>query len=116
MVVAIHSGSVNQPAAPAADLNQVRQLTQPATPASGDHGFTRRAGHLIFSVRPESTSTLPRSRRMAEFEVKEGDVVAEPADLLLLKFAQHFYGADEAVASRLISAALCTEEQLRPPP
>jgi len=53
---------------------------------------------------------------MAEFEVKEGDVVAEPADLLLLKFAQHFYGADEAVASRLISAALCTEEQLRPPP
>jgi len=31
MVVAIHSGSVNQPAAPVADLNQVRQLTQPAT-------------------------------------------------------------------------------------
>ncbi|MBI3797426.1 MAG: hypothetical protein HY268_10740 [Deltaproteobacteria bacterium] len=53
---------------------------------------------------------------MTEFAVQEGDVVEVPSDLLLLKYAQSFYGADKAVASRLISADLCTEAELRPPP
>jgi len=53
---------------------------------------------------------------MAKFSVKQGDVLKEPSDLLLLKFAQSFYGADRAVASRLVSAALCTEAELRPSP
>jgi hypothetical protein len=53
---------------------------------------------------------------MAEFTVKEGDVTEEPSDLLLLKFAQSFYGADKAVASCLISAGLCTEAEMKPLP
>jgi hypothetical protein len=53
---------------------------------------------------------------MTEFAVKEGDVVEVPSDLLLLKYAQAFHGADAAVASRLISAQLCTDAELRPPP
>lgn len=53
---------------------------------------------------------------MAEFAVKEGDVVREPSDLLLLKYARGFHGADQAVASRLISAGVCAEAELRPAP
>lgn len=53
---------------------------------------------------------------MAEFGVKEGDVMEESSDLLLLKFAQRFYGADEAVASRLVSARVCKADDLHLPP
>jgi hypothetical protein len=53
---------------------------------------------------------------MAEITVKEADVIEEPSDLLLLKYAQNFYGADKAVASRLISAGLCTADDLCPHP
>jgi len=53
---------------------------------------------------------------MAEFTVKKGDVVDERSDLLLLKYAQSSYGADAVVASRLISADLCTAAELRPLP
>jgi hypothetical protein len=53
---------------------------------------------------------------MAQFTIKKGDVLDEPSDLLLLKFAQNFHGADRAVASRLTSAQVCMETDLRPPP
>lgn len=39
-----------------------------------------------------------------------------PSDLLLLKHAQSFYGADRAVADRLLSEGLCTEKGIRPKP
>jgi hypothetical protein len=53
---------------------------------------------------------------MTEFSVQEGNVVDVASDLLLLKHAQGFFGADQAVASRLISARLCTEGGIRPLP
>jgi hypothetical protein len=53
---------------------------------------------------------------MTEFLVKLADVTEESSDLLLLKYAQSFHGADKAVAHRLISAGLCTEAGLRPRP
>jgi hypothetical protein len=53
---------------------------------------------------------------MAKFTIKVADVTEESSDLLLLKYAQSFYGADKTVASRLISADLCTEAELRPRP
>src|SRR2546423_143447 len=53
---------------------------------------------------------------MTEYVVQKGDVVEVASDLLLLKYAQEFYGADKAVAAHLISAKLCTESDLRPAP
>ena len=48
-----------------------------------------------------------------EYEVRLGDVLKEPSDLLLLKHAQGFYGADEAVASALIVSHLCRDKDLQ---
>lgn len=53
---------------------------------------------------------------MTEFAVKAGDVAEVPSDLLLLKYAQASYGADAAVASRLISAHLCSADEIKPTP
>ena len=53
---------------------------------------------------------------MLEFAVERADVLDVPSDLLLLKYAQHFYGADRTVANRLVSAGLCREVQIRPLP
>src|SRR6185503_8187981 len=53
---------------------------------------------------------------MAEFVVQLGDVVDVPSDLLLLKYAQNFYGADAAVARRLLSRGLCSEREITPKP
>lgn len=53
---------------------------------------------------------------MTEFLVREGNVVAVASDLLLLKHAQGFYGADKTVASRLIEARLCTASDIQPRP
>ena len=53
---------------------------------------------------------------MVEFRVKAADVTEESSDLLLLKFAQNFYGADRAVASRLVSARVCREAEIQPRP
>ncbi len=50
---------------------------------------------------------------MSDFAVQIGDVCDIPSDLLLLKHAQGFYGADKAVATRLINAGVCTDRQLR---
>lgn len=53
---------------------------------------------------------------MVQFAVQNADVVDVPSDLLLLKYAQHFYGADRAVATQLVSSRVCTEGQLQPAP
>lgn len=53
---------------------------------------------------------------MVEFKVKAGNVTEESSDLLLLKYAQSFYGADRDVASRLVSARVCTEAEIQPRP
>jgi hypothetical protein len=53
---------------------------------------------------------------MAEFTVREGDVLEAASDLLLLKYAQGFYGADRAAALRLASAAVCAQAELQPRP
>ena len=44
------------------------------------------------------------------------NVIKAPSDLLLLKHAQGFYGADKAVASRLVSCGVCTEAELEVAP
>ncbi len=48
--------------------------------------------------------------------VVNDDVTRIEADVLLLKFAQHFYGADEAVALRLIQNGVCRENDISPGP
>lgn len=53
---------------------------------------------------------------MVQYKIKIGNVLDEPSDLLLLKFAQSFYGADQAVAERLIAADICKESDLNPRP
>ncbi|HZZ79331.1 MAG TPA: hypothetical protein VFE62_12485 [Gemmataceae bacterium] len=49
-----------------------------------------------------------------EIQVQCGDVVSVPSDLLLLKHAQGFYGADEAVALRLVENCVCKESEISP--
>jgi hypothetical protein len=49
-----------------------------------------------------------------QVSVVRDDVTTAAADVLLLKFAQRFYGADEAVALRLVRAGVCREEDLMP--
>lgn len=48
--------------------------------------------------------------------VVKDDIATVPGDVLLLKYAQRFYGADEAVALRLIHAGVCAEKDLTPVP
>jgi hypothetical protein len=57
-----------------------------------------------------------RAIDLTEFLVQRGNVTEIPSDLLLLKHAQAFYGADRAVSSCLVSAHVCRAEDLRPPP
>jgi hypothetical protein len=49
-----------------------------------------------------------------EISVQCADVANVPADLLLLKHAQSFYGADEAVAARLTERGVCNEADIAP--
>src|SRR5205823_886991 len=43
-----------------------------------------------------------------------GDVTEVPSDLLLLKHAGSFYGADESVAVRLMQRKVCREDDISP--
>ncbi|OAI48259.1 hypothetical protein AYO44_07455 [Planctomycetaceae bacterium SCGC AG-212-F19] len=49
-----------------------------------------------------------------EISVQCADVANVPADLLLLKHAQHFYGADQTVAARLTERGICNEGDIAP--
>jgi hypothetical protein len=51
-----------------------------------------------------------------EYSVELGDVRRVAADLLVLKYAQRFYGADELVADILASRGVCALERLQPAP
>jgi len=45
---------------------------------------------------------------------EQGDVTEVASDLLLLKHAESFYGADEAVAVRLVQRGICQEADISP--
>jgi hypothetical protein len=49
-------------------------------------------------------------------EVVQGDVLDFHADVLALKYAQHYYGSDAAVSQRLMKKAKAAEEELQPAP
>jgi hypothetical protein len=46
--------------------------------------------------------------------VECADIAAVPSDLLLLKYAQDFYGADQAVVARLAERGVCRESDIAP--
>jgi hypothetical protein len=49
-----------------------------------------------------------------QVSISKDDVTSAAVDVLLLKYAQRFYGADEAVALRLMRAGACSEADLVP--
>ncbi|HEX4588802.1 MAG TPA: hypothetical protein VH120_02655 [Gemmataceae bacterium] len=49
-----------------------------------------------------------------EVSVECADVATVPSDLLLLKYAQDFYGADQAVVARLAERGVCRESDIAP--
>jgi hypothetical protein len=49
-----------------------------------------------------------------KFTVQHGNVVRVPADLLLLKYARDFFGADAHVADVLVSGRVCSADDIRP--
>jgi hypothetical protein len=51
-----------------------------------------------------------------KIEIVEGDVLDVSADVLALKYAQHYYGSDAAVSQRLVKKQKATEEKLQPLP
>src|SRR5262245_35752178 len=57
---------------------------------------------------------MERTMMAIEISVQCADVANVPADLLLLKHAQAFYGADQAVTARLIERGVCREADIAP--
>jgi hypothetical protein len=51
-----------------------------------------------------------------EIAIERGDVTDVASDLLLLKYARSFHGADEKVALRLIQRSVCSEGDISPAP
>lgn len=51
-----------------------------------------------------------------QIEVIEGDVLTFEADVLALKYAQHYYGSDAAVCERLTAKKAAAEDDLKPEP
>ncbi|HTN75219.1 MAG TPA: hypothetical protein VL096_08230 [Pirellulaceae bacterium] len=49
-----------------------------------------------------------------QVSVVKNDVLSTPADVLLLKYAQSFHGADQAVALRLMQQSHCQSAELTP--
>jgi hypothetical protein len=49
-----------------------------------------------------------------EISVVCADVANAPSDLLLLKYAQSFHGADQAIAARLTERGVCRESDISP--
>lgn len=57
------------------------------------------------------------SRAMTvEYAVELGDVTKVGSDLLILKYARHFYGADGAVAQILDERGICPAKKIHPEP
>jgi hypothetical protein len=57
---------------------------------------------------------MERNVMSIEISVQCADVANVASDLLLLKYARHFYGADEAVAARLTEHGVCHESDIAP--
>ena len=53
-------------------------------------------------------------KKPVRISIVQRDVTEVPADLLLLKYAQSFHGADETVMCRLARRDACKEEQVAP--
>ncbi len=51
---------------------------------------------------------------MVQLELVKGNVIDVAADVLVLKHAQGFHGADEAVYLRLLQANVCSEDCIQP--
>jgi hypothetical protein len=51
-----------------------------------------------------------------KLEIVQGDVLEYRADVLGLKYAQHYYGSDEAVSKLLLKKGVAEEEELKPGP
>jgi hypothetical protein len=51
-----------------------------------------------------------------KIEIVEGDVLDFAADVLALKYAQHYYGSDEAVSKLLVKKRVAKEDELTPAP
>ncbi len=51
-----------------------------------------------------------------DFTVETADITQIPSDLLVLKYAQNFYGADDEVATLLSDHGVCSKNDLRPRP
>ncbi len=51
-----------------------------------------------------------------DYAIELGDVAQVRSDLLVLKYAQEFYGADAAIASALADRGICTKLEMRPKP
>jgi hypothetical protein len=51
-----------------------------------------------------------------EYSIQVGDVTKVASDLLILKYAQNFYGADGAVAEILAQRGICSISDLQPEP
>jgi hypothetical protein len=49
-----------------------------------------------------------------EIAVQCADIASVPADLLLLKYAQNLYGADQSIAARLAERGICHESDIVP--
>src|SRR5437588_846185 len=53
-----------------------------------------------------SKARKDESRQLLEFAVEEGDIKTSDADVIALKYAQGFHGADMAVALALVEAGV----------
>ncbi len=53
--------------------------------------------------------------RQIELSVQFGDILQVPADVIALKYAQGFYGADHAIANRLAAGNIVSLEDLKVP-
>src|SRR5689334_14535120 len=51
-----------------------------------------------------------------DYAIEVGDVAQVRSDLLVLKYAQGFYGADDFVSSLLAERGVCAKADLRPEP
>src|SRR4051794_13586263 len=52
--------------------------------------------------------------QVLEFAIQQADIMEFAADVVALKYAQEFYGADRAIAERLVQAKVASQADLQP--
>lgn len=72
---------------------------------------SRPSKHFLDSLRQKIAPGKPRA---VQFTVVEGDITKIDADVIALKYAQSFYGADRIVADRLMTAKAVNDDQVWP--